>query len=180
MSLNLVKGQRESLSQVKFNIGLGWDTNPSNTPDLDASILLLNAEGKLVSEKHLVYFGQLSSPNGSVVHSGDNLTGAGDGDDEVIKIDLSKIESGVNQIVVVVNIYDAVNRRQNFGQIRNAFIRIIDESGKEVMKYELDEDFSVETGLEFGRLYNRNGDWKFEAIGAGAQADLAFYLKKYS
>ncbi|MES2386435.1 MAG: TerD family protein [Bacteroidota bacterium] len=181
MALNLQKGQREALSAQKFMVGLGWDvSSQSPAVDLDASVFMLNAAGKIPSDDYVIYFGQHASPNQSVVHSGDNLTGDGDGDDEQIVIDLNKLEAGIEQIVVVVNIYEALDRRQNFGQVRNAFIRIVDTSGAELMKYELDEDFSVETGLEFGRLYLRGGAWKFEAMGIGSKADLGGFMGKYS
>jgi len=183
MAINLQKGQRENLNAQKFTIGLGWDTNASSTGaafDLDASVFMLGANGKIVSDEFFVFYNNTKSPDGSVTHTGDNLTGAGDGDDESILVDLSKLNPGVQEICIVVTIHDAQNRKQNFGQVRNSFIRVYDQGNAELVKYELDEDFSVETAVEFGRIYNKGGQWKFEAIGAGMKGGLEDYLKKYS
>jgi tellurium resistance protein TerD len=183
MAINLQKGQRENLNAQKFTIGLGWDTNASSTGsafDLDASVFMLGANGKIVSDEYFVFYNNTKSPDGSVTHTGDNLTGAGDGDDESILVDLSKLNSSVQEICVVVTIHDAQNRKQNFGQVRNSFIRVYDQGNTELVKYELDEDFSVETAVEFGRIYNKGGQWKFEAIGAGMKGGLEDYLKKYN
>jgi tellurium resistance protein TerD len=183
MAINLQKGQRENLNAQKFTIGLGWDTNASSTGaafDLDASVFMLGANGKIVSDEYFVFYNNTKSPDGSVTHTGDNLTGAGDGDDESIIVDLSKLNSSVQEICVVVTIHEAQSRRQNFGQVRNSFIRVYDQGNTELVKYELDEDFSVETAVEFGRIYNKNGQWKFEAIGAGMKGGLEDYLKKYN
>jgi tellurium resistance protein TerD len=183
MAINLQKGQRESIDAPKFTIGLGWDTNSSSTGsafDLDASIFLLGDNKKIVSDEHFVFYNNLISPDGSVEHTGDNLTGDGDGDDEQIKVDLSKIDSRVSEICIVVTIHEAESRRQNFGQVRNSFIRIFDAgSNQEILKYELEEDFSIETAVEFGRLYKREGKWKFEAVGVGMKGGLQDYLNKY-
>lgn len=184
MAINLEKGQRQSIGAPKFNVGLGWDTNSSNTGeafDLDASVFILGANGKLISDNHFIFYNNLSSPDGAVEHTGDNLTGAGDGDDEKIAIDLSKISADVNEITFVVTIHQAADRRQNFGQIRNSFIRIVDTANNtELVKYELDEDFSIETAVEFGRLYKRNNEWKFEAVGSGLKGGLQDFLNKYN
>jgi tellurium resistance protein TerD len=183
MAINLQKGQRENINAPKFTIGLGWDTNTSSTGegfDLDASIFILGDNGKIVSDDYFVFYNNLKSPDGAVVHTGDNLTGAGDGDDEQIKVDLSKIASGVKEICIVVTIHQADTRRQNFGQVRNSFIRIVDDSNTELLKYELDEDFSIETAVEFGRIYNKGDQWKFEAVGAGMKGGLQDYLNKYN
>jgi tellurium resistance protein TerD len=183
MAINLQKGQRENLNAQKFTIGLGWDTNASSTGsafDLDASVFMIGANGKIVSDEYFVFYNNTKSPDGSVTHTGDNLTGAGDGDDESILVDLSKLNSSVQEICVVVTIHDAQNRKQNFGQVRNSFIRVYDQGNTELVKYELDEDFSVETAVEFGRIYNKGGQWKFEAIGAGMKGGLEDYLKKYN
>lgn len=183
MAINLEKGQRESIQSPVFTIGLGWDTNISSTGDpfdLDASVFMLGEDSKLVSDGHFVYYNNLQSSDGAVTHSGDNRDGQGEGDDEQIKVDLTKAVPAVTQLCVVVTIHEAEARRQNFGQVRNAFIRIVDASGTELVKYELDEDFSVETAVEFGRLYSRNGQWKFEAVGAGMKGGLADYLNRYS
>jgi tellurium resistance protein TerD len=183
MAINLQKGQRENLNAQKFTIGLGWDTNASSTGaafDLDASVFILGANSKLVGDEYFVFYNNAKSPDGAVTHTGDNLTGDGDGDDESILVDLSKINPAVQEICVVVTIHDAVDRKQNFGQVRNSFIRVVDEQNNVLVKYELDEDFSVETAIEFGRIYKKEGQWKFEAVGAGMKGGLEDYLKKYN
>lgn len=184
MAINLEKGQRQNIAAPKFTVGLGWDTNSSNTGeafDLDASVFILGDNGKLVSDNHFVFYNNLKSPDEAVVHAGDNLTGEGDGDDEKIMIDLSRIADSVTEICFVVTIHHAGERRQNFGQIRNSFIRIVDTSNNtELVKYELDEDFSIETAVEFGRLYKRNNEWKFEAVGSGLKGGLQDFLTKYN
>lgn len=183
MAINLQKGQRENLNAPKFTIGLGWDTNTSSTGeafDLDASIFILGDNGKIIADEYFVFYNNLKSPDGAVIHTGDNLTGDGDGDDEQVKVDLAKVASGVKEICIVVTIHQADTRRQNFGQVRNSFIRIVDENNVEVLKYELDEDFSIETAVEFGRIYNKGGQWKFEAVGAGMKGGLQDYLNKYN
>jgi tellurium resistance protein TerD len=184
MAINLQKGQREAINAQKFIIGLGWDTNQSSTGasfDLDASVFVLGENGKLLSDSHFVFYNNLKSPNEAVVHTGDNLTGDGDGDDEQVIVDLSKIESNAAEICVVVTIHDADDRKQNFGQVRNSFIRIVDSStNSDIVKYELDEDFSIETAVEFGRIYKRNNEWKFEAVGNGMKGGLQDFLNKYN
>jgi len=183
MAINLQKGQRENINAPKFTIGLGWDTNNTSTGgafDLDASLFLLNDSKKLVSDNHFIFYNNLESPDKAVIHSGDNLTGDGDGDDEQIKIDLTKIDAAVKEITVVVTIHEADARKQNFGQVRNSFIRIFNtDTNEEVLKYELDEDFSIETAVEFGRIYNRNGEWKFEAVGSGQREGLEKFVSMY-
>ncbi|WP_163408570.1 TerD family protein [Flavobacterium ajazii] len=184
MAINLQKGQRENINAPKFTIGLGWDTNSSSTGssfDLDASVFILGTNGKILSDSHFIFYNNLKAPDDSVIHTGDNLTGDGDGDDEQIKIDLAKINGAVKEICVVVTIHDAESRRQNFGQVRNSFIRIVDDSNNtEMVKYELEEDFSIETAVEFGRIYNKDGQWKFEAVGVGMKGGLEDYLNKYN
>lgn len=184
MAINLEKGQRESISAPKFTVGLGWDSNTNTTGegfDVDASVFVLGANGKLLSDNHFVYYNNLKTPDMAVVHRGDNTTGAGDGDDEKIVVDLSKISPDVAEISFVVTIHKAAEKRQNFGQIRNSFIRIVDDStNTELVKYELDEDFSIETAVQFGRIYKKNSEWKFEAIGAGMKGGLQDYLTKYN
>ena len=184
MAINLQKGQRESITAPKFTIGLGWDTNSSTTGtdfDLDASLFILGENKKLLTDEHLVFYNNLVSPDGSVEHTGDNLTGDGDGDDEQILVDLSKIDPNATEICIVVTIHDAEKRKQNFGQVRNSFVRIFDAAtNTEILKYELEEDFSIETAVEFGRLYKREGKWKFEAVGFGMKGGLEDYLKKYN
>jgi len=184
MAINLQKGQRESLSAQKFTIGLGWDTNASSTGaafDLDASVFMLGANGKLVADEYFVFYNNHQSPDSAVTHTGDNLTGDGDGDDESINVDLSKINAAVQEICIVVTIHDAEARKQNFGQVRNSFVRIVDgNSNAELVKYELEEDFSIETAVEFGRIYKKNNEWKFEAVGVGMKGGLQDYLNKYN
>ena len=184
MAINLEKGQRVNVDIPKFTIGLGWDTNSTTTGedfDLDASVFILGEDKKLVSDDYFVFYNNLESPDGSVKHTGDNLTGEGDGDDETIMIDLSKANSQVMEMVVVVTIHKAAERRQNFGQVHNSFIRIVNaSSNEEILRYELEEDFSIETAVEFGRIYKRNGQWKFEAIGMGQKGGLDVYLEKYN
>jgi tellurium resistance protein TerD len=141
----------------------------------------LGENGKLLSDSHFVFYNNLKSPNEGVVHTGDNLTGDGDGDDEQVIVDLSKIESNAAEICVVVTIHDADDRKQNFGQVRNSFIRIVDSNtNSDIVKYELDEDFSIETAVEFGRIYKRNNEWKFEAVGNGMKGGLQDFLNKYN
>lgn len=184
MAINLQKGQRENINAPKFTIGLGWDTNSSSTGsgfDLDASVFILGDNRKIISDSHFIFYNNLKSPDDAVIHTGDNLTGDGDGDDEQVKIDLTKINPAVKEICIVVTIHDAVNRKQNFGQVRNSFIRIVDDSNNtEMVKYELEEDFSIETAVEFGRIYNKDGQWKFEAMGVGMKGGLEDYLNKYN
>ncbi len=183
MAINLQKGQRETISAPKFTVGLGWDTNSSVTGtdfDLDASVFILGENKKILSDQHFIFYNNLKSPNGSVEHTGDNLTGDGDGDDEQILVDLSKVENEVAEICIVVTIHDAAGRNQNFGQVRNSFIRIVDNTGNTILKFELDEDFSIETAVEFGRIYKRNNEWKFEAVGVGMKGGLEDYLNKYN
>jgi tellurium resistance protein TerD len=183
MAINLEKGQRVSVDLPKFTIGLGWDANASSTGgafDLDASVFILGENGKLLSDSHFVFYNNLKSPDGAVEHTGDNLTGEGDGDDESILVDLSKIDVLARELCIVVTIHEALSRRQNFGQVRNSYVRIINGSGEEILKYELEEDFSIETAVEFGRIYRRGNEWKFEAVGVGRKGGLEDYLNKYN
>lgn len=184
MAINLQKGQRESIKAPKFTIGLGWDTNSSTTGkefDLDASAFILSENKKILSERHFIFYNNLKSPNEAVVHTGDNRTGEGEGDDEQIIVDLSKIEENATEICIVITIHEAEERGQNFGQVRNSFIRIFNtDTNEELLKYELEEDFSIETAVEFGRIYKRNGEWKFEAVGMGMKGGLQDYLDKYN
>lgn len=184
MAINLQKGQRESIKAPKFTIGLGWDTNSSTTGkefDLDASAFILGENKKILSERHFIFYNNLKSPNEAVVHTGDNRTGEGEGDDEQIIVDLSKIEENATEICIVITIHEAEERGQNFGQVRNSFIRIFDtDTNEELLKYELEEDFSIETAVEFGRIYKRNGEWRFEAVGMGMKGGLQDYLDKYN
>lgn len=182
MPVSLQKGQKVSLTKdnpglKKVVVGLGWDVNAFDTGgdfDLDAAAFLLNDTGRVGSSSDFVFYGNLSHPSGSVVHQGDNLTGVGDGDDEQIKIDLSKVPDNVTKIAFTVTIYEPEQRKQNFGQVNNAFIRIYnEENGEEMLRYDLGEDFSIETAAVFGELYKSGSEWKFNAIGSGFQGGLA-------
>ena len=184
MAINLQKGQKIEIGLTKMTIGLGWDPNEGTGYDfdLDASAIMIDSDRKLVSEEYFVFYNNLNSPDGALTDTGDDPIGKNsDGDDdEAIVIDLDKVDSRVEEILFVVTIEDFERRRQNFGQVRNSYIRVVDNhSNQEITKYELDEDFSIETGVEFGRLYKRNGSWKFEASGIGYRADLGFFLEKY-
>ena len=188
MAVNLTKGGRISLNKEapglkKILIGLGWDTNASDTGadfDLDASVFLLDSNAKVANEKDFVFYNNLSSSDGSVVHTGDNRTGEGDGDDESIKVDLSKISSSIKEIAIVVTIHEAAQRKQNFGMVRNAFIRLVnDETNTEIVRYDLEEDYSTETGLLFGRLYFKDNEWKFSAVGTGYKEGLGGFCKQF-
>ena len=188
MGVCLTKGQKVSLSKGNPGlkdviIGLGWDVNRYDTGgdfDLDAAAFLLAENGRVTRSEDFVFYGNLQHPSGAVTHLGDNLTGAGDGDDEQIVIDLSLVPADITKIAFTVTIYDAESRRQNFGQVSNAFIRIYNKSnGEELLRYDLGEDFSIETAAVFGELYNHNGEWKFNAIGSGYQGGLAALCGNY-
>ena len=180
MIVSLTKGGNVSLEKVapgmtKMVVGLGWDTRATDGVDfdLDASVFMLGEDGKVVDEKSFIFYNNLKSTCGSVLHTGDNLTGEGDGDDESIKIDLSLVPAKVTKIAVSVTIHDAGSRSQNFGQVSNAFVRILDEAtGTEAVRYDLSEDYSVETAMNFGEIYRHNGEWKFKAIGQGFSGGL--------
>jgi tellurium resistance protein TerD len=180
MAISLQKGGNISLDKIapgisKCLIGLGWDSRSTDGADfdLDASAFMLNENGKIVSDQHFIFYGALTSPCRSIQHTGDNLTGDGDGDDESIKIDLAAVPSNINKIVVGVTIHEAKARSQNFGQVSNAFMRVVDEkSSEEVVRYDLSEDYSTETALIFGELYRYNNDWKFRAVGQGYEGGL--------
>lgn len=188
MPINLSKGQKVSLTKgnpglKKIIVGLGWDVNAFDSGasfDLDASAFLTNGSGKCPTEKEFIFYGNLEHSSGSVKHMGDNLTGDGAGDDEQIKVDLSLIPNNVEKVAFAVTIYDAENRRQNFGQVSNAYCRIVDDStGTELIRYDLEEDFSIETVVVVGELYKHNGEWKFNAIGSGFQGGLAALCNHY-
>ena len=182
MAISLKKGQKVSITKMepegqKFIVGLGWDTNNYDTGgnfDLDSAAFLIGENGKVTSQKDFVFFGNLEHSSGAVIHLGDNLTGEGEGDDEQIKINLSKIPSNISKIIFTATIYEAEERRQNFGQITNAYIRIVNEiTNEELLRYDLGEDFSIETAAIFGELYKNNNEWKFNAIGSGYHGGLA-------
>lgn len=181
MAISLKKGQKVDLTKSnpglkEILVGLGWDTNRYDGGedfDLDTSIFLLGASGKVNSDDDFVFYGNLKHVSGSVEHLGDNLTGAGSGDDEQIKIDLSKVPSNVEKIDFTVTIYEADTRNQNFGQVENAFIRVVNSAtGEELIRYDLSEDFSIETAVIVGELYRNKGEWKFNAVGSGFEGGL--------
>jgi len=181
MSVSLSKGGNVSLTKeapglTAVLVGLGWDarTTSGNAFDLDASALMLTPDGKIVSDQHFVFFNNLTSPDGSVEHTGDNLTGEGDGDDEAIKINLAGVPADVDKVVVAVSIYDAEARSQSFGQVRNAFMRVVNQADNaEIARFDLTEDASTETAMIFGEIYRHGGDWKFRAVGQGYATGLA-------
>ena len=188
MPISLSKGQKVSLTKnnpglTKVVVGLGWDVNQFDTGgdfDLDAAAFLLTNTGKISRSEDFVFYGNLLHPSGAVEHMGDNLTGAGEGDDEQIKIDLSKVPENIEKIAFTVTIYESEQRRQNFGQVNNAFIRIYNEvTGEEMLRYDLGEDFSIETAAVFGELYKHGNEWKFNAIGSGYQGGLAALCANY-
>ena len=184
MAINLQKGQRINIGLSKMIVGLGWDPNETTgfDFDLDASAFMIDTNGKIIGEEYFVFYGNLKSPDGALEHTGDDPDGnSSDGDDdEAIIIDLDKVNERVTEIIFVVTIDEANSRKQNFGQVRNSYIRLLDNtSNEEIAKYELDEDFSIETAVDFGRLYKKSGAWKFEASGLGYKEDLSFFLKKY-
>ena len=179
--INLFKGQKVDLTKgrpgmTKILVGLGWDTKKYDGGydfDLDAAAFLLGKSGHVQSDYDFVFYNNLRHSSGAVQHMGDNLTGAGDGDDEQIRVDLSKIPADIDKVAFTVTIHEADTRKQNFGQVSNAFIRIVDEnSGKELIHYDLGEDFSVETAVVVGELYRNAGEWKFNAIGSGFKGGL--------
>lgn len=188
MPINLSKGQKVDLTKgnpslKNIMVGLGWDVNAFDSGsdfDLDAAAFMLGSNGKCPTDKEFVFYGNLKHQSNSVEHMGDNLTGEGDGDDEQIRVNLANIPSNVEKIAFTVTIYDSESRRQNFGQVSNAFIRIVDEAtGAELIRYDLGEDFSIETAVVVGELYRHNGEWKFNAIGSGFQGGLAALCGHY-
>ena len=188
MPINLQKGQKVDLtngnpSMNNIMVGLGWDVNSFDSGadfDLDAAAFMVGENGKCPTEREFIFYGNLEHNSGAVKHMGDNLTGGGDGDDEQIEVDLTIIPANVSRVVFTVTIYDAELRRQNFGQVSNAFIRIVDTAtGSELIRYDLGEDFSIETAVVVGELYRHNGEWKFNAIGSGFQGGLAALCGHY-
>ncbi|MEE4341011.1 TerD family protein [Pseudomonas alliivorans] len=187
MALTLQKGGNLSLSKTdptltNVLIGLGWDPRATDGQDfdLDASAFLLGANGKVRSEADFIFYNQLKSAGGSVEHTGDNRTGAGDGDDEVVKVDLARVPADVDKIVFVVTIHEADARKQNFGQVGGSFIRVVNEkSAAEVVRYDLAEDASTETAMVFAELYRNAGEWKFRAIGQGYAGGLKAVANSY-
>lgn len=188
MAINLSKGQKIDLTKTnpglaKITVGLGWDTNKYDGGkdfDLDVSVFCTNADGKVDGEKNFIFFNNPQNENGSVVHTGDNRTGEGDGDDEQVNIDLPNVPANIEKIAFTITIYEAQERSQNFGQVSRAYVRIINEANsEELIRFDLGEDFSIETGVVVGELYRHSGEWKFSAIGSGYQDGLVGLTRDY-
>ncbi|MFN2518172.1 MAG: TerD family protein [Jatrophihabitantaceae bacterium] len=187
MSVSLTKGGNVSLTKQApglsaVTVGLGWDarTTDGQEFDLDASAIVCGADGKVVSDKHFIFFNNLSSPDGAVTHTGDNLTGEGAGDDEQVKVNLGALPAEVDKIVFPVSIYNADTGGQSFGQVRNAFIRVVNQSDNaELARYDLTEDASTETAMVFGELYRSGAEWKFRAVGQGYSSGLSGIARDY-
>ncbi|PFO02494.1 chemical-damaging agent resistance protein C [Bacillus sp. AFS076308] len=182
MAVSLSKGQKVDLTKTNPGltnvvVGLGWDTNKydgGNDFDLDSSIFLLGENGKVTNETDFIFYNNREGAGGAVVHTGDNRTGAGDGDDEQVKINLTTVPANIQRIAFTITIHEADSRNQNFGQVSNSYARIFNEAtGEELIRYDLGEDFSIETAIVVGELYRHNGEWKFSAIGSGYQGGLA-------
>ncbi|MDM1757066.1 MULTISPECIES: TerD family protein [Acinetobacter] len=187
MAISLNKGGNLSLSKTdpslsQVLVGLGWDARATDGADfdLDASAFLLGANDKVRGEHDFIFYNQTRSPEGSVEHTGDNRTGAGDGDDEAVKINLGLVPADIQKIAITVTIHDAEQRGQNFGQVQNAFIRVVnDQSNVEIVRFDLNEDYSTETAMVFGELYRHNGEWKFRAVGQGYAGGLRAMCHQY-
>lgn len=188
MAISLSKGQKVDLTKTnpgltKVVVGLGWDTNKYDGGkdfDLDASIFCANGAGKVGSDRDFVFYNNPSNENGSVVHTGDNRTGLGEGDDEQVTVDLTTVPANVEKIAFCITIHDAKERAQNFGQVSNAYVRILNEAtNAELIRFDLGEDFSIETAVVVGELYRHNGEWKFNAIGSGYGDGLAGLCRDY-
>ncbi len=181
MGVSLSKGGNVSLTKAAPGltgvvVGLGWDVRTTTGADfdLDASALLAGANGKVISDSHFIFFNNLQSPDGSVEHLGDNLTGEGEGDDEQVRVDLATVPAEVDKVVFAVSIYEGNTRGQSFGQVRNAFIRVVNSAdNNELTRYDLSEDASTETAMVFGELYRNGAEWKFRAVGQGYATGLA-------
>lgn len=180
MAISLSKGGNVNLSKEAPNlenvlVGLGWDARATDGQDfdLDASLFMVKDDGKVPSDAHFIFYNQPKSPEGSIEHTGDNRTGVGEGDDEAVLVTLSKVPAEVQRLVIVVTIHDADARRQNFGQVSNAFVRIVNrDNNQEVVRFDLSEDYSTETAMVFGEIYRHSGDWKFRAVGQGYSGGL--------
>jgi tellurium resistance protein TerD len=188
MAINLSKGQKVDLTKTNpgltnIVVGLGWDTNKydgGNDFDLDSSVFLLNGEGKCSSESDFIFYNNTHGANGAVEHTGDNRTGAGDGDDEQVKVNLVNVPSSIEKIAFTITIHEAEARSQNFGQVSNSYVRILNETtGEELIRYDLGEDFSIETAVVVGELYRHGDEWKFNAIGSGYQGGLLSLVKDF-
>lgn len=187
MGVSLIKGGNVSLTKeapglTAVAVGLGWDvrTTTGQDFDLDASAIALGVDKKVVSDQHFIFFNNLRSPDGAIEHTGDNLTGEGEGDDEVVKVDLTAVPTSIDSIVFPVSIYDADARSQSFGQVRNAYIRVVNQAdNSELARYDLSEDASTETAMVFGELYRHGADWKFRAVGQGYSSGLSGIARDY-
>ncbi len=182
MAISLSKGQKVDLTKSNPGlknviVGLGWDTNKydgGHSFDLDTAAFLTTGMGRVTSDTDFIFYNNLRHPSGSVIHLGDNLTGIGEGDDEQIKVALDQVPANIERIAFTVTIHEAMERNQNFGQVSNSYIRVLDEAtGTELIRYDLGEDFSIETAIVVGELYRHNGEWKFNAVGSGYQGGLA-------
>ena len=187
MAVSLTKGGNVSLTKeapglTAVTVGLGWDarTTDGKAFDLDASAIACNAAGKALSDSYFIFFNNLKSPDGSIEHTGDNLTGEGEGDDEQIKVNLAAVPAEIDKVVFLVSIYEADSRAQSFGQVRNAFIRVVNQAGNtEIARYDLSEDASTETAMLFAELYRNGSEWKFRAVGQGYASGLAGIARDY-
>ena len=190
MAINLSKGQRISLEKVspglkQIFIGLGWDVNATDTGgdfDIDASLFLVDSNEKLISDRHFIFYNNQISPDPkqSIQQRGDNRTGAGEGDDEIIDVNLTTVPTDIDKVIITVTIHEADKRQQNFGQVSNAYVRIVNsENEEEVIRYDLTEDFSVETALIMAELYRKDGEWRMNAVGAGYQGGLQALVERY-
>jgi len=187
MGVSLSKGGNVSLTKeapglAAVLVGLGWDARTTSGADfdLDASALMVDTNNKILGDSYFIFFNNLHSPDGSVEHTGDNLTGEGEGDDEVIKVNLAAVPAEVDKLVVAVSIYDAEARGQSFGQVRNAYIRVVNQADNaEIARYDLSEDASTETAMIFGEIYRNSGEWKFRAVGQGYSSGLGGIARDY-
>ena len=187
MAISLQKGGNVSLTKTdpgltNVQVGLGWDARSTDGAafDLDASVFLVGDDGKVLSDGHFVFYNQKTSPDGAVIHAGDNTTGAGEGDDETVSINLPGVEAGVKRVVFAVTIHEAESRKQNFGMVRNAFMRVLNkDSGTELARYDLSEDYSTETAMIFGEIYRSGEEWKFKAVGQGFSGGLSALAKDH-
>ena len=188
MAVSLSKGQKVDLTKgnpglSNIVIGLGWDTNRFDTGgafDLDASAFLTGADGKVVNERSFIFYNNPKNDNGSVEHSGDNKTGDGSGDDEIVKVDLANVPAEVSEVNFTITIHDAVARNQNFGMVDNCYVRVLDPAkNEELIRYDLNEDFSIETAIVVGKMNRNNGEWKFQAIGSGFQGGLEALARNF-
>ncbi len=187
MAISLQKGGNVSLTKTdpglaNVILGLGWDARSTDGADfdLDASVFLVGESGKVLSDAHFIFYNQKTSPDGAVVHSGDNRTGEGEGDDESVMVELARVSADVTRLVVAVTIHEAESRKQNFGQVRNAFMRVVNkDTNNEIARFDLSEDYSIETAMVFGEIYRHADEWKFKAVGQGFAGGLAALAKDY-